>query len=127
MYGSRTVFFLCDDGTLRLLAIELTRPASPAQPQWRRVFTPSTDTTESWLWRMAKSHVRAHDSGHHELVSHWLRTHCAVEPYIIAANRQLSEMHPVYKLLRPHFRYTMRINALARSALINAGGIIVLV
>ncbi|PAN36254.1 hypothetical protein PAHAL_6G260300 [Panicum hallii] len=124
MYGSRTVFFLCDDGTLRLLGIELTRPASPAQPQWRRVFTPSTDTTESWLWRMAKSHVRAHDSGHHELVSHWLRTHCAVEPYIIAANRQLSEMHPIYQLLHPHFRYTMRINALARTALINAGGII---
>uniref|UniRef100_A0A804LTA6 Lipoxygenase n=1 Tax=Zea mays TaxID=4577 RepID=A0A804LTA6_MAIZE len=124
MYGSRTIFFLCNDGTLRLLAIELTRPASPTQPQWRRVFTSSTDTTESWLWRMAKSHVRAHDSGHHELISHWLRTHCAVEPYIIAANRQLSEMHPVYQLLHPHFRYTMRINALARSALINAGGII---
>ncbi|PWZ52287.1 putative lipoxygenase 8, chloroplastic [Zea mays] len=124
MYGSRTVFFLCNDGTLRLLAIELTRPASQTQPQWRRVFTSSTDTTESWLWRMAKSHVRAHDSGHHELISHWLRTHCAVEPYIIAANRQLSEMHPVYQLLHPHFRYTMRINALARSALINAGGII---
>ncbi|OEL24425.1 putative lipoxygenase 8, chloroplastic [Dichanthelium oligosanthes] len=124
MYGSRTIFFLCDDGTLRLLAIELTRPKSPTQPQWRRVFTSSTDTTESWLWRMAKSHVRAHDSGHHELVTHWLRTHCAVEPYIIAANRQLSEMHPIYQLLHPHFRYTMRINALARSALINAGGII---
>nr|CAB3481393.1 unnamed protein product [Digitaria exilis] len=124
MYGSRTIFFLCDDGTLRLLAIELTRPASPTQPQWRRVFTSSTDTTESWLWRMAKAHVRAHDSGHHELVSHWLRTHCAVEPYIIAANRQLSEMHPIYQLLHPHFRYTMEINALARSALINAGGII---
>ncbi|KAJ1269102.1 hypothetical protein BS78_07G184800 [Paspalum vaginatum] len=124
MYGSRTVFFLCDDGTLQLLAIELTRPQSATQPQWRRVFTSSTDTTESWLWRMAKSHVRAHDSGHHELISHWLRTHCAVEPYIIAANRQLSEMHPIYQLLHPHFRYTMRINALARSALINAGGII---
>ncbi|WVZ92245.1 hypothetical protein U9M48_038326 [Paspalum notatum var. saurae] len=124
MYGSRTVFFLRDDGTLQLLAIELTRPQSATQPQWRRVFTASTDTTESWLWRMAKSHVRAHDSGHHELISHWLRTHCAVEPYIIAANRQLSEMHPIYQLLHPHFRYTMRINALARSALINAGGII---
>ncbi|CAO2192023.1 unnamed protein product [Urochloa humidicola] len=124
MYGSRTIFLLTGDGTLRTLAIELTRPASPSQPQWRRVFTPSTDTTESWLWRMAKCHVRAHDSGHHELVTHWLRTHCAVEPYIIAANRQLSEMHPIYHLLHPHFRYTMRINALARSALINAGGII---
>jgi lipoxygenase len=124
MYGSRTLFFLCDDGTLRLLAIELTRPASPSLPQWRQVFTPSTDTTKSWLWRMAKAHVRAHDAGHHELVTHWLRTHCAVEPYIIAANRQLSEMHPIYQLLHPHFRYTMRINALARSALINGGGII---
>uniref|UniRef100_A0ACD6AMB9 Uncharacterized protein n=1 Tax=Avena sativa TaxID=4498 RepID=A0ACD6AMB9_AVESA len=124
MYGSRTIFFLCDDGTLRLLAIELTRPASPSLPQWRQVFTSSTDTTKSWLWRMAKAHVRAHDAGHHELVTHWLRTHCAVEPYIIAANRQLSEMHPIYQLLHPHFRYTMRINALARSALINGGGII---
>ncbi|KAL6646746.1 hypothetical protein ACP70R_015440 [Stipagrostis hirtigluma subsp. patula] len=124
MYGSRTIFFLCDEGTLRLLAIELTRPASSSQPQWRRVFTPSTDTTESWLWQMAKSHVRAHDSGHHELITHWLRTHCAVEPYIIAANRQLSEMHPVYRLLHPHFRYTMKINAVARSSLINAGGIV---
>ncbi|KAF7095288.1 hypothetical protein CFC21_097492 [Triticum aestivum] len=124
MYGSRTIMFLTDDGTLRLLAIELTRPASPTMPQWRQVFTSSTDTTKSWLWRMAKSHVRAHDAGHHELVTHWLRTHCAVEPYILAANRQLSEMHPIYQLLRPHFRYTMRINALARSALINGGGII---
>uniref|UniRef100_A0A0E0AXG4 Lipoxygenase domain-containing protein n=1 Tax=Oryza glumipatula TaxID=40148 RepID=A0A0E0AXG4_9ORYZ len=80
MYGSRTVFFLTDDGTLQLLAIELTRPASPSQPQWRQVFTPSTDATMSWLWRMAKAHVRAHDAGHHELITHWLRTHCAVEP-----------------------------------------------
>jgi lipoxygenase/linoleate 9S-lipoxygenase len=30
----------------------------------------------------------------------------------------------VYKLMLPHFRYTMNINASARSSLINAGGII---
>jgi lipoxygenase len=53
-----------------------------------------------------------------------LRTHCATEPYIIATNRQLSVVHPIYRLLHPHFRYTMEINALAREALINAGGII---
>ena len=46
------------------------------------------------------------------------------EPYVIATNRQLSVMHPIYRLLHPHFRYTMEINALAREALINAGGTI---
>jgi lipoxygenase len=56
--------------------------------------------------------------------THRLRTHCCVEPYIIAANRQLSQMHPIYRLLHPHFRYTMEINARARGKLISADGII---
>lgn len=124
LYGSRTLFFLTNEGTLRPLAIELTRPPMDGKPQWKQVFTPAWDATGCWLWRLAKTHVLAHDSGYHQLVSHWLRTHCATEPYIIAANRQLSAMHPIFRLLHPHFRYTMEINALAREALINAGGII---
>lgn len=124
LYGSRTVFFLMPEGTLRPVAIELTRPASPTKPQWKRVFTHSWNSTESWLWKLAKAHVCAHDAGYHQLVSHWLRTHCSTEPYVIALNRQLSSMHPIYQLLHPHFRYTMEINALAREYLINHGGII---
>ncbi|KAI3910586.1 hypothetical protein MKW98_027868 [Papaver atlanticum] len=97
--------------------------------KWRQalldVFTPSRcNATSCWLWKLAKAHVTSHDSGYHQLYSHWLRTHCATEPYIIAANRQLSGMHPIYRLLFPHFRYTMEINALARQKLINAAGII---
>ncbi|MCD7466629.1 hypothetical protein HAX54_003476 [Datura stramonium] len=125
LYGSRTLFFLTPDGTLRPLAIELTRPPVDGKPQWKQAYSPSTwDPTGSWLWKLAKAHVLSHDSGYHQLVSHWLRTHCATEPYIIATNRQLSAMHPIYRLLFPHFRYTMEINSIARGALINANGII---
>lgn len=55
---------------------------------------------------------------------HRLNTHAVCEPVVIATNRQLSVVHPIYKLLHPHFRDTMNINALARQILINAGGIL---
>ncbi|XP_010512789.1 PREDICTED: lipoxygenase 2, chloroplastic-like [Camelina sativa] len=124
LYASRTVFFLNDNSTLRPVAIELTRPPDVNKPQWRQVFTPGYDATSCWLWSIAKTHAVSHDAGYHQLISHWLRTHCCTEPYIIAANRQLSAMHPIYRLLHPHFRYTIEINARARQSLINAGGII---
>ncbi|XP_050221909.1 linoleate 13S-lipoxygenase 2-1, chloroplastic-like [Mercurialis annua] len=124
LYGSRTILFLYPDCTLRTLAIELVRPPMDGKPQWKQTFTPTSDATSVWLWRLAKAHVLAHESGYHQLISHWLRTHACTEPYIIAAHRQLSAMHPIYRLLHPHFRYTMEINALAREALVNAGGII---
>ena len=38
--------------------------------------------------------------------------------------RNLPDAHPVFKLLRPHFRYTIAINTRARANLINDGGII---
>ncbi|KAL4591418.1 hypothetical protein LXL04_004381 [Taraxacum kok-saghyz] len=124
LYGSRTLMFLTNTGTLRPLAIELTRPPNNGKPQWKYVYTPCSDATGAWLWKLAKAHVLAHDSGYHELVSHWLRTHGVTEPYIIATNRCLSKMHPIQRLLCPHLRYTMEINSLARLALINAGGLI---
>ncbi|GER25055.1 lipoxygenase [Striga asiatica] len=118
-YGSRTLFFLMPAGTLRPLAIELTRPPIDGKPQWKEVYQPCWSPTDIWLWRLAKAHVLAHDSGYHEL-----QTHCCAEPYVIATNRQLSAVHPIYRLLDPHLRYTMEINALARGALINGDGII---
>jgi len=53
-----------------------------------------------------------------------LNTHASVEPFIIATNRNLSVVHPIHKLLLPHYRNTMNINAGARDILINAAGII---
>ncbi|GLJ21756.1 hypothetical protein SUGI_0405880 [Cryptomeria japonica] len=117
-YASRTILFLCKDDTLKPVAIELSLPSGR-----RRVFTPAEEGVSGALWQLAKAHVAVNDSGYHELISHWLRTHAVIEPFIIATNRNLSVLHPLHKLLTPHFRDTMHINALARHTLINAGGI----
>lgn len=53
-----------------------------------------------------------------------MRTHACMEPFIIATARQLSALHPVHRVIVPHYKNTMDINAAARKALINAGGII---
>lgn len=45
-----------------------------------------------------------------------------MEPLIIAAHRQLSVMHPIYKLSHPHMQYTLKTNAITRETVINAGG-----
>ncbi|KAH6810607.1 hypothetical protein C2S51_024369 [Perilla frutescens var. frutescens] len=123
-YASRTLLFLKDDCTLKPLAIELSLPGSSSHEEISRVFCPAHDGTKAALWQLAKAHVAAADSVYHHLVSHWLNTHAVVEPFIIATRRKLSVMHPIHRLLEPHFKDTMQVNALARSMLLNAGGIL---
>ncbi|XP_052204408.1 lipoxygenase 6, chloroplastic isoform X2 [Diospyros lotus] len=122
-YASRTIFFYTPTGFLRPIVIELSLPPIPSSSN-KRIYTHGHDATTHWIWKLAKAHVCSNDAGIHQLVNHWLRTHACMEPYILATHRQLSSMHPVYKLLHPHMRYTLEINALARQSLINGGGII---
>ncbi|KAK8294296.1 hypothetical protein V6Z12_D06G247200 [Gossypium hirsutum] len=123
-YATRTIFLLTQFGTLKPIAIELSLPSmNPFKPS-KQVITPPVDATSNWQWQLAKAHVCSNDSGAHELIQHWLRTHACMEPFIIAARQHLSVMHPIHKLLHPHMRYTMDINARARELLINADGII---
>lgn len=126
IYACRALFFLHDDHVLKPVAIELSLPPSAGQgpSASQRVFTPKKDATSFWLWQLAKLHFCTADSGYHQLVSHWLRTHACTEPYVIATYRQLSALHPISKLLHPHLRYTMEINAAARQSLIAANGVI---
>lgn len=125
-YATRTILFLQDDGTLKPLAIELSRP----HPQGdsfgpvSNVYLPASEGVEASIWLLAKAYVIVNDSCYHQLVSHWLNTHAVVEPFVIATNRHLSVVHPIHKLLLPHYRDTMNINALARNVLVNAEGII---
>ncbi|KAF3772425.1 Linoleate 9S-lipoxygenase 1 [Nymphaea thermarum] len=103
LYGSRALFFHNELGTLEPVAIELTRPPSSTKPQWKQAFefTLPTFFDQATVEASVLTGLRCNQS-----------------------NRQLSAMHPIYRLLHPHFRYTMEINALARQDLINADGII---
>ncbi|XP_048135009.1 probable linoleate 9S-lipoxygenase 5 [Rhodamnia argentea] len=123
-YATRTLLCLKEDGTLKPLAIELILPHPDGDEfgEISKVHMPAKDGIEGSLWDLAKAYVSVNDSGYHQLISHWLRTHAVIEPVVIATNRQLSVLHPIHKLLHPHFRDTMSINGFARQILINAGG-----
>ncbi|KAI4367850.1 hypothetical protein MLD38_016474 [Melastoma candidum] len=123
-YATRTLLFLRQDGTLKPLAIELSLP-HPEGDQYgsvSQVYTPFDEGIEGNLWQLAKVYAVINDVGHHGLISHWLNTHAVIEPFVIAMNRQLSVVHPIHKLLHPHFRDTMNTNALAREVVFGAEG-----
>ncbi|GER57774.1 lipoxygenase [Striga asiatica] len=120
-YATRTILFLKRDGTLKPLAIELSLPNPEGDHLGAisSVHTPAAEGLEGSIWQLAKAYVSVNDSGYHQIMLH---THAVIEPFIIATNRQLSVLHPIHKLLQPHFKDTMHINALGRQTLINAGG-----
>lgn len=115
--GARCLLYANAHGELLPVAVELRRSADAAP----EVYTPLDGPAP---WMLAKVFVTTNDSAFHQVVSHWLRTHASVEPFIIASRRQLSLAHPINRLLQKHTTYTLQINSLARVALVNAGGII---
>uniref|UniRef100_A0A803KP59 Lipoxygenase n=2 Tax=Chenopodium quinoa TaxID=63459 RepID=A0A803KP59_CHEQI len=126
VYATRTLLFLKDDGTLKPLVIELSQPQSKGDQiigAVSELYKPSEDEIGASLWLLAKTYVAVNDSAYHQLISHWLNTHAVIEPFIIATNRQLSMLHPVNKLLHPHFRDTMPVNTIARQIALNADGL----
>lgn len=72
-YGTRTLFFTRNDGTMIPIAIELSLPPCEGsdQPATNRVITPPSPGKKDWIWELAKTHVMANDAGYHQLVSHW--------------------------------------------------------
>eukprot|EP00074_Homo_sapiens_P069632 XP_011522082.1 arachidonate 12-lipoxygenase, 12S-type isoform X1 [Homo sapiens] len=106
------------NGKLQPMVIQI-QPPNPSSPT-PTLFLPS-DPPLAWL--LAKSWVRNSDFQLHEIQYHLLNTHLVAEVIAVATMRCLPGLHPIFKFLIPHIRYTMEINTRARTQLISDGGI----
>ncbi|KAK7130473.1 hypothetical protein R3I93_019963 [Phoxinus phoxinus] len=98
------------------IAIQLSQHPGEMSP----IFLPNDDQHD---WMLAKMWVKSSDFNVHQLVTHLLKTHLVSEVFEIAMYRHLAAVHPVYKLLIPHVRFTIAINEGARKNLISENGV----
>ncbi|XP_078679810.1 allene oxide synthase-lipoxygenase protein-like isoform X2 [Branchiostoma floridae x Branchiostoma belcheri] len=108
------LFYVNSAGDFLPIAIQLYQAPGPENPIW----TPS-DSESDWL--LAKIFLRNADALVQQLQGHILKTHLVLEPFAVAAYRNLPACHPVHKLLIPHLRTTAAFNTILRERIIAEG------
>ncbi|SRR5579883_2130583 len=111
--GSPIAVFYRTDAGLKPVLIQVEKG---------RVVTPSASDPDDWV--RAKLYVQTADVTYHELIVHLGETHLAMEAFAIATPRQLPATHPVYRLLRPHFKFLLAINTRGNAVLLGEGAAI---
>ncbi|XP_069370585.1 hydroperoxide isomerase ALOXE3-like [Paralichthys olivaceus] len=110
------LFYLNPENKLMPIAIQLYQQPSEQNP----IFLPSDLETD---WLLAKMYIKNADMIDHEAVHHLLNTHFIAEVYTVATLRCFPVIHPLYKLLIPHFKTTMDTNIAGRRRLLGPDGI----
>ncbi|XP_047429797.1 hydroperoxide isomerase ALOXE3-like [Mugil cephalus] len=109
------LFYMNPENKLMPIAIQLHQQPSERNP----IFLPSDPQTD---WLLAKIFVKSSDLIEYETIHHLMNTHILAEVFAVATLRSFPVIHPLYKLLIPHFRYTLHVNTLSRIILLGPDG-----
>jgi hypothetical protein len=107
-------------GTLPRDLIVVAVNMEPDAEDGGEVFTLDDGAQE---WALAKAHVACADAQVHLVCTWYFRTHVCMEPMAVSMRRNMSTMHPVYKLLRPYLRYLIPACVENRNSLMEVAGI----
>lgn len=109
------LFFLNGEGHLVPVAIQLKQQPAKDNP----VFLP---TDPLWTWMMAKMWYNNADASYHQSLTHLGFTHLLMEGIVVVTHRNISQSHPLFKLLAPHYLYLIAINTRGLDLLVSEGG-----
>uniref|UniRef100_UPI00358DEE1D polyunsaturated fatty acid 5-lipoxygenase-like n=1 Tax=Myxine glutinosa TaxID=7769 RepID=UPI00358DEE1D len=114
--GSPTcLLYLTPEEQLKPIAIQLWK-----YPGENDSISLPSDSQADWLF--AKMWVKSAALQLHLLEQLFLRVHLVSEAFTVATLRCLPSVHPVYKILIPHLKYTLGINIEMREKLLGATG-----
>ena len=73
------------------------------------------------VWTLAKSYVACADAHYHFAISLYLETFVMLEPFVVAAKRELPQFHPLRRLFEPYFRGFLAESLRVREVLFGKG------